>query len=249
MPYNIVCHGNSLTLGATQTPYPDQLETLLGAGHTVHNEGYGGQGTQFLYDNFLTHVQPHYDYDATMTNVVIFWEATNQLGAAEWEASDDYALQQDYVTLAHSYNWKVIVCNIIQRGNAIDLPQWRLRLVDFNALIAGSDRVFADGYLDIWSLEADFQSEFTGVGPVASYIDEAHLNTSRYGFIAADALLELPVVDGVQVGTDIAGTRTRIYSAYENKSFSLDGTNYYSDANGVATSIPSLGLTAYAGVG
>jgi hypothetical protein len=241
MDYNIVCHGNSITLGATQTPYPQQLGTLLGGSHVVHNSGFSGDTTQELLDNFQSQV--NFYYDEAKINIVIFWEATNQFTIPQTTVAEEIARQESYVALARENGWLVIVANVIQRGNAGTPEDWQADILAFNELIRV--RGFADGFLDIWSLNTDFQNEFTGNGPVASYIDAAHLNTSRYGDIAADALLELPVATGSKIGVDINGVRTRVPVEYAGNTFSLDGINYYKDNNGVGNSVAPIGLTAY----
>lgn len=216
MALNIVCHGNSITLGTGGTPYPTQLDTLFGGSHAIFNEGTGAIQTAQLITNFATEVHAHYDAGAD-DNIVIFWESTNEFYFGETLQNEiDNIIA--YCTLARDNGWKVILGNLIRRGNysALDFDTWNARVDDFNAWLSGNWISLAHGFCDFYGLHVDLQTPFTGVGPVSYYSDEAHLNTAGYALVAAEAktAIEYAVASGSFQTVTLPDTSKRIIHDY-----------------------------------
>ncbi len=75
----VVCDGDSLTSGAgTGTPYPTQLDTLLGAGYSVTNFGVSSQRTFAMSLDSETQVDALFNATAAK-NICVVWEGTNDI--------------------------------------------------------------------------------------------------------------------------------------------------------------------------
>jgi lysophospholipase L1-like esterase len=177
---NLVCDGDSLTLGTGSTggnTYPAQLNALL-SGYTTTNLGSSSRTAADRANAAVKTV----DYDkwdeSNLKNIVIAWMGTNDIIFLA-DAATTYANLIAYCTVRRALGWKVIVGNIIARGN-FSAGQNTIKTT-VNASIAANWPTFADGYVD---LAADSRlsnsSDTTYYDP-----DTIHLNNTGYGVVAA----------------------------------------------------------------
>jgi len=187
MAYNIVCHGNSITEGTgAETTYPTQLDTLLGGAHVVYNEGTGGITTPALVDNFASEVQAHYAEGED--NIVVFWESSNFFSIG-YAVETEKANLLEYSELCIANGWRLIICNVIQRGivNALSsLEEWRPKVAELNEWLSYNWHSFAHAYCNFHDLNSAFSTPFEGNGDATYFVDQAHLTTVGYGLIAAE---------------------------------------------------------------
>jgi hypothetical protein len=174
-PKNIVCHGNSLTAGASASiPYPAALATLRPS-DTITNAGTSGIETPALTAEFSTVVNPL--KSGTKRNIVVMWEFINDMQKNQPTVTDAVGLQhyKDYATNAATFpGWELLVLNSTPANNA---PSTESIRISFNSLLA-NDHAWASGFVDVGN-----DPLFVGFDP-AVYFDTIHFKNPGYERIA-----------------------------------------------------------------
>lgn len=156
---NVICIGNSLTLGAagnlTGKSYPTLLsetQKAISKNWEIHNKGVNGAGTQELLGRFDWEVKPL--IDLSKNNIAIFWEGTNDLyyGRTPQQALDNYKTYTDL--LKTNGVQKIVWLNTIPRGDFMQsggtIEEYNSRLDQLNVLIY-NNRSYVDYFIDVRS--------------------------------------------------------------------------------------------------
>lgn len=173
----VLCVGDSLTANAGQSiwhkKYPTQLRSLLGAGHIVHNMGVGGQTADTLAAGIAASIAGlTYGGDKTL----VVWIGSNDIQAGTAEA-DVYTDISTIVTAGQAAGFRVLVLNIIKRGNIVGGNE--TNRTELNVLIA-ANTAGADGLVDL-----DANAAFSNAADTTYYdADTIHLNATGYGIVA-----------------------------------------------------------------
>ncbi len=177
---NVVCDGNSLTLGVgATTSYPAQLDALCSAAVTVTNLGVSGQTTNDMWSDYLTQVRPLASSRADR-NVLVLWEVRNSMfgGATPRTAVDTL---WTYVDRARISGWEVYVCTVIasvETGSLTDA-----KITEANGYIRTEAASHGCRVVDL-AADARLSDEND---PNYYNADKIHLVDAGYGVVAAIA--------------------------------------------------------------
>jgi len=165
---NIICVGNSITLGTFGSPttpsYPTILQTYLGSGCTVVNLGVNSKTGTAILAGLDAEVLP--SFSETKKNYVIYFENLNDLGAGK-TVTQVYNNIRDIGLWCKSKGATVIVGTANLVNHAVETNN-----VAVNALILDNYKTFAHGYIDLhsipeWQVPATYTSD--GVHPKDYY--------------------------------------------------------------------------------
>ena len=190
---NIICAGNSLTVGyhldspATQA-YPAQLDTFYHDSNTVLNEGVNGITTEQMEPLINSDITAH--YDSTKKNVVIAWEIGNDIfwdGATAKAAVDSFVI---YCNNVHAAGFKVYAVTLPYRNNYFmgypvtpggdDSTAYTEKIKSVNTMLRNRWTTFASGLIDVAANKAFKQYS-------AQYYlsDHVHLSAAGYTVVAS----------------------------------------------------------------
>jgi lysophospholipase L1-like esterase len=101
-PLRVACVGDSITQGAHSTsPYPAQLQTLLGDGFVVKNFGVGGRTLLKEGDHPYWKEKAYANAKDFLPNVVVIMLGTNDTKPQNWKFKDNFAAE--YKELVESF--------------------------------------------------------------------------------------------------------------------------------------------------
>lgn len=147
--FDIVCYGNSLTLGnGGANTYPAALQSLRNAlrpGDNVINLGTNNQYTQQMLDNFVADMASISGSLTGKTKVVIWWESIDSMDDHGNSAAAEYSLLQSAATLCHANGWLILVAGAIP---CTDPPASPSLVTDLAASLR-SNHSWADGFCDL----------------------------------------------------------------------------------------------------
>lgn len=146
--YQVICDGNSLTVGFPLTAlnaYPTIMSAALGQVWKVTNLGVSGQTTADMIADAATQVDVLYS-SSFAKNVVVCWEGTNSIWFGA-NATTTYNDIVSYCTGRRAAGFKVVVCNILPR-TPFDGTQEGYRTT-VNSNIASNWATFADARVDV----------------------------------------------------------------------------------------------------
>lgn len=176
----IIFDGDSLTVGFGNLnggSYPVQLLTALGFdGYSPRNYGVSGQTLAQMEADAATEVDTQFDA-ARSKNILIAWGGTNDIifGA---DATTTYNRMVTYCTNRRAAGWKVLVCDIIARGN-FNAGQNTIKNT-VNANLAANWATFADGFAQLSA-----RSELSNAANTTYYsADTIHLTDAGYSVVA-----------------------------------------------------------------
>jgi hypothetical protein len=187
---NIVCDGNSLTLGTGGTAYPVRLAAFYPTvinDTTINNVAIGGQTTQEMIDN-ASDVDALLDGGAT-NNILIAWEITNHLLLNITTTTAQNAFQE-YCEDRTAAGWnKIIVITNTPRNlsnGTWTMTQVNDRLDTTNTWLRANYTDFANALVDIQAAPEMVRSDSTeGNPPNATYYsDTTHYTSSGYLVLA-----------------------------------------------------------------
>lgn len=116
---NIVCDGNSLTVGQDSTQglsYPIQLSNLLGTNFIVTNKGVGGQTTQQMSADYAADIAPLYSLSLYHKNILVIWEGRNDLTSNEITSTQAYNNLKSLADLGKATGYSIVMVTL--------LPSW-----------------------------------------------------------------------------------------------------------------------------
>lgn len=186
----IICSGNSITAGQGASDaahyYPQLLAGILNASgvyaRAITNLGHSGYQTSQLISGFQGEAQALIcPYSET---VAILWEATNAIynGA---DAATTVSQVWKWCKMYRANGAKVIVPNIVARGNFTSQASMSAIAVQANALLSAQWRNNCDGFIDL-------AATFSNYNDTSIYdADKCHLNDAGYAIVAqkvADAI-------------------------------------------------------------
>ncbi len=177
---NVVCDGDSRTSGdGGGTPYPTQLDTLLGAGWDVTNVGVGGQTAgEMVIDADATLDVALYSATAS-TNAVVEWGGTNDLYFG-MSAAQTFNRIRDYVLRRLANGWqKVYVLTVVKRNDAGTPAGYETARGLLNTSLA----TLASSRIEIVDVGAHASLQDT-TNPVFFNADQVHLTTAGYAVVA-----------------------------------------------------------------
>jgi lysophospholipase L1-like esterase len=123
-PLRIACVGDSITQGFRSTsPYPAQLQTLLGEAYVVKNFGVGGRTLLKEGDLPYWKEKAYADAKDFQPNIVVIMLGTNDTKAQNWKFEDKFAAEyKELVESFKSLDSKplIFVCRpppVVGRGN------------------------------------------------------------------------------------------------------------------------------------
>lgn len=143
--FDIVCYGNSLTLGnGGANTYPAALQTLR-PNDNVINLGTNNQFTQQMLDNFVADMASISGSLTGKTKVVIWWESIDSMDDHGNSAAAEYSLLQSAATLCHANGWLILIAGAIP---CTDPPASPTLVTDLAASLRSNHSVF-DGFCDL----------------------------------------------------------------------------------------------------
>lgn len=178
----VICDGDSLTDGhgvGAGNDYPAQMHALLGGAPVWWkvNLGVGGQTIQQMETDAATQIDPTYNTNR-IKNILSAWGGTNDIifGADD---TTTYNRIVTYCTNRRAAGWKVVISDIIARGNFT--AQMNTYKASVNSQIAANWTTFADAFVQ---LSAD--SRLQNPNDTTYYdADTVHLTTTGYGVVAS----------------------------------------------------------------
>ena len=185
---NIVCDGNSLTLGTFNNPGGKSYPTLLSEQAflvtnkcNVTNKGVNSQTTVQMSADYATDILPC-KLGGITYNYLIVWEVTNDSYYCSSDA-DCYTHFVTYCQTARANGWKVIALTCLPRKSAKngcgDLAAMNASLNAINAMILAGWSTFADYLVDVRS-----DSRLTDYDNATYYAaDGIHLIEAGYAVI------------------------------------------------------------------
>jgi lysophospholipase L1-like esterase len=191
---NIICDGNSLTIGQGGTPYPTQLAGLAPFstnGAAFSNIGVGGQTTPDMAADYDSQVVALYNA-GKQNNIYVCWEGINHLyyNATTTQA---YEAIRDLCLRARMTGFYVVVGTLTPRSNSGTPADFETKRQEVNTLLRSNWRTFA-GELADFAADARIGDAGDELDTTYYTSDKVHLNTTGYGVVAAivkDTLLRL----------------------------------------------------------
>lgn len=265
MAINVVCEGDSIMKGYPLLPaeyMPAKLASYLGAGYTVQNIAFENDtlvqiDAEYTTGNDGGSIAEAYDSEADQ-NILILWGGGNDIHFAQNQVEPAKAAFDSILTKAKATGFDIIyVMDIIQRGaNMVNpIATWRSEAAAINAHFASKvvypDIILRYPVIDLfdsfdWDVEP-WTSTVGGASVRAEYEDWAHPSAATHDTIAADLACRIELDQAKYIARTVGGTKRLLYSAYEGKTFSLDGVNYYKEESGVCTTTDAIALTSYSG--
>lgn len=210
---NIICYGNSLTVGvgvAVQYKYPEQLGALLGAEYTVTRVGMDGQSTQNLITAYPSYISPMFNGSATR-NILILWEIINHIALDG--VTEAAALQAliDCTALATADGFEVVIgtgtmrSSMFMTGVNTTIDDMQNRILAVNADIRLGAVTGSIGYIDFARATYEgnstlFETKFTTDPGPAPYTDSVHFSGVGYTSMANRAYGDiLEILAGAQL--------------------------------------------------
>lgn len=171
--FNIVCYGNSLTVGvacSVSSSYPTLLQGMFDASNftaTVLNRGISGySGTQMV-DNFIANIHPY--YDAKKINIMILFEFVNDIVGSSKTATQAYNNIISVIALAKEIGFIVIVSTAPpSTGDPTS------KIQDANNMLR-ANKGNADYLMDIWNYP-----QMTNASDTNYFCDGTHVTTYEY---------------------------------------------------------------------
>jgi lysophospholipase L1-like esterase len=179
MMNHVICDGDSLTAGGQSgaTPYPTQLQDLLGTGiWDMRNFGVSGQTTTNMLSDVTTQVDVWHNA-IRPREVVVCLAGSNDIFSGGNAANLQTGIS-NYCSGRRLAGFDVLVCSILPRSG-YNGTQEAIR-VAVNSWVASNYASFADGFVN---LAADTRlDDYTD----ATYYnaDQTHLTTAGYGVVA-----------------------------------------------------------------
>jgi len=179
----VVCDGNSLTSGVGGTAYPTQLDTLLGAGWTVSNQGVGGQYMgDMLTDRSRTLNIVDAQWSASASrNICVYFEGANEVNLGAGSGSQAFQRHKDYGLRRRYKGWEVLVCTIPPSGTSNATQETERQAL--NTLLRANWADFADGLVDL-AADPVFDAQADASNGTYYDADTIHLTTAGYAVIA-----------------------------------------------------------------
>jgi hypothetical protein len=192
-PLNIICAGNSLTVGyhldspATQA-YPAQLDTFYHDSNTIWNEGVNGITTEQMEPLIASDITAH--YDSTKKNICIAWEIGNDIF---WNGTTARAAVDSFITYCgnvHAAGFKVYAVTLPYRNNYFmgypvtpggdDSTAYTAKIKSVNTMLRSKWPIFASGLVDV-AANKDLKQY-----SVQYYLsDHVHLSAAGYTIVAS----------------------------------------------------------------
>lgn len=160
----VACVGDSITQGLGNTPYPNQLQELLGDGYEVGNYGLWGTTVKVQSDRAYMGTESVFQNSLSFNpDVVLIMLGTND-GGGSCQESDEEAFKEDFRTLINSYlaletnpdvyiatsPYAYIASNAAVNTLIIDwqkdvAEEFGLPLIDMHAVTTDKEMYFQDG--------------------------------------------------------------------------------------------------------
>lgn len=189
-PLNIICAGNSLTVGYhlpdPDSAYPMQLASLL-PGDLVQNKGVNGITTEQMMPLITTDITPN--YDSTKKNIVIAWEIGNDIfwdGTTAKQAYDSFVV---YCNAVRAHGWRVYALTLPARNNYYmgypitpggdDSTAYTAKIKSVNTMLRNHWPSFSDGLVDVAADKA-----FKKYSPTYYLSDHCHITAAGYTVVA-----------------------------------------------------------------
>lgn len=207
----VVCHGDSLTWGAsasrgqgepgvaveqspdpasaaTATTYPAALARLLGPAWRVRSVGTGGWPLDALAGEAPRKIDPLFD-PSLKANVLIVFGGTNDLGGHRETVETAYERLRGYCRARKAaHPWRVLVVTPPVAAYPKVYPaDFDAKMIRLGALVRQSWRAFADGIVD---LQADDRLGMAGSERNPALFDPrdfTHLTDAGYALVARKA--------------------------------------------------------------
>lgn len=205
---NVVCDGNSLTIGQDSTQglsYPTQLSNLLGPNFLITNKGVGGQTTQQMSADYSSDIAPLYSSSNYFKNILIVWEGRNDLAVNEVTSTQAYNNLKAYADLGKATGFTIIMVTL--------LPSWSTPPYKGDSTVVGYNQLDTDR-LSVNTLIRN------------NYITE--------GWIIADIALDVRIGD---LGDNQQNGYTWSSTRPTNNGLYSDGTHLINTGYGIATNI------------
>lgn len=192
-PLNIICAGNSLTVGyhldSPQTQaYPAQLDTFYHDSNTIWNEGVNGITTEQMEPLINSDITAH--YDSMKKNYVIAWEIGNDIfwnGTTARAAVDSFIV---YCNNVRSHGFTVFCVTLPYRNNYFmgypvtpggdDSTAYTAKIKSVNTMLRSKWPTFSSGLIDVAANRA-----FKQYSPEYYLTDHVHLSAAGYTVVAA----------------------------------------------------------------
>ena len=101
-PVRVACVGDSITAGAGSTsPYPAQMQTILGSGYFVRNFGISGRTLLKEGDKPYTNEKNYEFAKGFLPNIVVIMLGSNDTKPVNWKYKDNFAAE--YKELVESF--------------------------------------------------------------------------------------------------------------------------------------------------
>lgn len=185
---NIICAGNSLTVGDINNPgksYPDLLNDSVSGelGDTCWNYGINGATTSTLLANESSPVSKWSPY--TREQLMVVWEITNDIyyGLTAQQAIDGL---ETYCKRMQYRGFKVAVLTAIPAGRTYQAGG---TIADYNASLDSANAILANTYTQF----ADYFVDLRGVSELSDYddltyysADKIHLVEAGYAIVARE---------------------------------------------------------------